>query len=164
VLRMMLGIHVVGSIPLFMVGVVIYLFFATAIGIFLGTVAAARFALHAGLFAHEHALRQQYTAREHAALACQNHAGVAIDPFRRVRAVYSLSRSRARRGVARIPCGRGRRSLVLCSSNPALPLGRNTGDVKDRPECQATYFWQKSRTSGFLRFLFVEPVLCGREV
>ena len=39
VLRMMLGIPVAGSIPLFMAGVVIYLFFATAIGIFLGTVA-----------------------------------------------------------------------------------------------------------------------------
>jgi ABC-2 type transport system permease protein len=39
VLRMILGVPVAGSIPLFMVGVVIYLFFATAIGIFLGTVA-----------------------------------------------------------------------------------------------------------------------------
>jgi ABC-2 type transport system permease protein len=39
VLRMILGIPVAGSLPLFMVGVVIYLFFATAIGIFLGTVA-----------------------------------------------------------------------------------------------------------------------------
>jgi ABC-2 type transport system permease protein len=39
VVRMMLGIPVAGSIPLFMVGVVIYLFFATVIGIFLGTVA-----------------------------------------------------------------------------------------------------------------------------
>ncbi len=39
VLRMMLGIPVAGSIPLFMMGVVIYLFFATAIGVFLGTVA-----------------------------------------------------------------------------------------------------------------------------
>ena len=37
--RMILGIPIAGSIPLFMVGVVIYLFFATAIGIFLGTVA-----------------------------------------------------------------------------------------------------------------------------
>jgi len=35
VVRLMLGIPVAGSIPLFMVGVVIYLFFATAIGIFL---------------------------------------------------------------------------------------------------------------------------------
>ena len=39
VVQTMLGIPVAGSIPLFMVGVVIYLFFATAIGIFLGTVA-----------------------------------------------------------------------------------------------------------------------------
>jgi len=39
VVRGMLGIPIAGSIPLFMVGVVIYLFFAIAIGIFLGTVA-----------------------------------------------------------------------------------------------------------------------------
>ena len=39
VLRTLLGILIAGSIPLFLVGVVIYLFFATAIGIFLGTVA-----------------------------------------------------------------------------------------------------------------------------
>ncbi len=39
VVRTILAIPIAGSIPLFMVGVVIYLFFATAIGIFLGTVA-----------------------------------------------------------------------------------------------------------------------------
>jgi ABC-2 type transport system permease protein len=39
VVRTMLGVPIAGSIPLFMVGVIIYLFFATAIGIFLGTVA-----------------------------------------------------------------------------------------------------------------------------
>ena len=39
VVRTILGIPIAGSISLFMVGVVIYLFFATAIGIFLGTVA-----------------------------------------------------------------------------------------------------------------------------
>ena len=39
VVRAMLGVPIVGSIPLFMTGVVIYLFFAAAIGIFLGTVA-----------------------------------------------------------------------------------------------------------------------------
>jgi ABC-2 type transport system permease protein len=39
VVRTILGIPIAGSIPLFVVGVVIYLFFATAIGIFLGTVA-----------------------------------------------------------------------------------------------------------------------------
>ncbi|HEY7245136.1 MAG TPA: ABC transporter permease [Xanthobacteraceae bacterium] len=39
IVRMFLGIPIAGSIPLFLVGVMIYLFFATAIGIFLGTVA-----------------------------------------------------------------------------------------------------------------------------
>ncbi|WP_419728855.1 ABC transporter permease [Lichenicola sp.] len=38
VVRTILGVPIAGSIPLFMVGVVIYLFFATSIGIFLGTV------------------------------------------------------------------------------------------------------------------------------
>jgi ABC-2 type transport system permease protein len=39
VVRRMLGIPVTGSVPLFLSGVVIYLFFATAIGIFLATIA-----------------------------------------------------------------------------------------------------------------------------
>jgi len=39
VVRLLLGINIVGSIPLFMVGVVLYLFFATAVGIFIGTIA-----------------------------------------------------------------------------------------------------------------------------
>jgi ABC-2 type transport system permease protein len=39
VIRAFLGIPIAGSVPLFMAGVLIYLFFSTAIGIFLGTVA-----------------------------------------------------------------------------------------------------------------------------
>jgi ABC-2 type transport system permease protein len=39
IIRGLLAIPIMGSIPLFMAGVLIYLFFATAIGIFLGTVA-----------------------------------------------------------------------------------------------------------------------------
>jgi ABC-2 type transport system permease protein len=39
VIRAFLGIPIAGSIPLFLVGVAVYLFFATSIGIFLGTVA-----------------------------------------------------------------------------------------------------------------------------
>lgn len=39
VVRGILGVEIAGSIPLFLVGVVAYLFFATAIGIYLGTVA-----------------------------------------------------------------------------------------------------------------------------
>ena len=39
VVHLLLGIPIAGSIPLFLVGVAIYLFFALAVGIFLGTVA-----------------------------------------------------------------------------------------------------------------------------
>ena len=39
VVRMVLGVPIAGSIPLFMLGVMIYLFFACAIGIFIGTIA-----------------------------------------------------------------------------------------------------------------------------
>ncbi len=39
VVRLLLGVPIAGSVPLFMVGVVLYLFFATAVGVFLGTVA-----------------------------------------------------------------------------------------------------------------------------
>jgi ABC-2 type transport system permease protein len=39
VVRGLLGVPIAGSIPLFLAGAVIYLFFSTSIGIFLGTVA-----------------------------------------------------------------------------------------------------------------------------
>ncbi|CCE08562.1 putative ABC transporter (permease protein) [Bradyrhizobium sp. STM 3843] len=39
VVQLVLGVPIAGSIPLFMVGVVLYLFFGTAVGLFLGTIA-----------------------------------------------------------------------------------------------------------------------------
>jgi ABC-2 type transport system permease protein len=39
IVHQLLGIPIAGSVPLFMVGVVLYLFFATAVGVFLGTIA-----------------------------------------------------------------------------------------------------------------------------
>ena len=39
VVRTLLGIPIAGSVPLFLLGVAIYLFFACAVGIFIGTVA-----------------------------------------------------------------------------------------------------------------------------
>jgi ABC-2 type transport system permease protein len=39
VVRLLLRIPIAGSVPLFMCGVMIYLFFATAVGIFLSTIA-----------------------------------------------------------------------------------------------------------------------------
>ena len=47
VVRTLLDVPIAGSLPLFLVGVVLYLFFATALGLYLGTVARsmAQFAL-----------------------------------------------------------------------------------------------------------------------
>jgi ABC-2 type transport system permease protein len=39
VVRLLLGVPIAGSIPLFMFGAILYLFFATSIGLFLGTIA-----------------------------------------------------------------------------------------------------------------------------
>jgi ABC-2 type transport system permease protein len=39
VVQAMLGVPIVGSVPLFLAGTALYLFFATALGIFLGTIA-----------------------------------------------------------------------------------------------------------------------------
>jgi ABC-2 type transport system permease protein len=39
VVRTLLGVPIAGSVPLFLAGTALYLFFATAVGIFLGTVA-----------------------------------------------------------------------------------------------------------------------------
>ena len=46
-IRTLLDVPIAGSLPLFLVGVVLYLFFATALGLYLGTVARsmAQFAL-----------------------------------------------------------------------------------------------------------------------
>jgi ABC-2 type transport system permease protein len=39
VVRQLLGVPIAGSVPLFMAGVVLYLFFATSVGVFLATIA-----------------------------------------------------------------------------------------------------------------------------
>jgi len=39
VVRLLLGVPIAGSIPLFLFGAILYLFFATSVGLFLGTVA-----------------------------------------------------------------------------------------------------------------------------
>jgi ABC-2 type transport system permease protein len=93
IIRWMLAMPIAGSIPLFMVGVVIYLFFATAIGIFLGTV--ARSMPQMGLLFM-----------------------LVYLPLRAVCTVDPLSRRWLRRGLAAIPGGgRGGRPVFrFCDS------------------------------------------------
>ena len=139
VVRMVLGVPiVVGSIPLFMLGVVIYLFFACAIGIFIGTVARSMPQL--GLLfmlvflADEHAVRQQYAAGKHAAVAGDRDAGLAVDAFRVVRAGDPLSRRRHRRGVAAVPPGGGDRRPVPRPRDMAVSLQHGAG-ARRSPIC-----------------------------
>jgi hypothetical protein len=110
VVRFMLGIPIAGSVPLFMCGVMIYLFFATAIGIFLATIARTMpqlgllFILVTG--AAQPALGNEHAAREYAAVAAHHHGSLAVDPFRVLRAGDPLPRGGFRCGLASIR-GRG---------------------------------------------------------
>ena len=147
VVRAILGIPIAGSIPLFMIGVVAYLFFAYRDRHFSrhgGALhAAARAALPAGLHADEHAFGQQHAAGKHAALARDGDAGVALDAFRAVCAVDPLSRRGHRRGLAAISSGRGDRRLVLRPRHRTLPQCHRAGDVKGS-ECRFQFISLRS--------------------
>jgi hypothetical protein len=91
----------------------------------LGTVdAATGTAVHVGLPADEYAFRKQHAAREHAVMACDRDASLAVDPFRAVCAVDPLPRRRNRSGVAAVSRGRRGRWVIFWLRNLALPLGR----------------------------------------
>src|SRR6516165_3270455 len=91
--------------------------------------AAARLAVHAGVPTDEHAVRQQYAAGKHAALARDIHGGVALDTFRLVRPIDPLSWRRDRCGLGRIPCHRLDWEPVLRPRALAVPIGHCTGNV-----------------------------------
>jgi len=169
VVRTVLGVPIAGSIPLFMLGVVIYLFFATAIGIFLGTIAldaAVGPAVYAGLSADEHALRQQNAARKHAAMAGEHRTGIALDAFRFFRASDPLSRRRLHGGLAAIRDRRtDRRGLSVARLAP-LPASLQRGLISlaeaghhlvaEKPQCDQG--WRNS----FRPILSVVPNSRGR--
>jgi ABC-2 type transport system permease protein len=132
VVRMLLGVPIAGSIPLFMIGVMIYLFFATAIGIFLGTVARSMPQL--GLlfmlvYLPMNMLSGSNTPLESMPpwLATAN-AGVAINSFRIFCAGDPLSRRRNGRGLAGIRDRRADRRPVFRTRHPAFPVRSCAGE------------------------------------
>ena len=135
VVRGLLGVPIAGSVPLFMCGVVDLPVLRHRDRHFPGTIARSMPQLgllyHAGLSADEHALRQQYAARKHAAMAGGNHAGVALDAFRLVRPGDPVSRRRVRRGLAAIPRRGGGRRPVSGAGLAPLPQSRQRG--RERP-------------------------------
>jgi len=102
----LLGVPIAGSIPLFLVGTAVYLFFCHRDRHLSRddrpVDASAWPALFAGLSANEHALRQQHAARKHAGMASNHHAGIALDAFRVARTSDPLSRRRLHGGLATI--------------------------------------------------------------
>ena len=133
VVRTLLKIPIAGSIPLFMFGTVLYLFFATAIGLFLGTVARSMPQL--GLLYMLVAVPMNILSGnatpsgKHAALACDDHAGRPLDPFRFVRPGHPVSRRGAGCGVAPIPGGRWHRRPVFDTVAGSIPLRAEFGLV-----------------------------------
>ncbi len=136
VVRTLLGVPIAGSIPLFLLGVAVYLFFACAIGIFIGTVARSMpqlgllymlVYLPMNLF-----IRQQYAAGKHAAVAGDRDAGFAVDAFRVVRAVDPLSRRRLRGGLAAVSLCRRRRRFILHARYPEVSVDRRRADDVER--------------------------------
>jgi hypothetical protein len=94
--------------------------------------AATRVAVHAGLFAHEHAFRRQYAAGEHAVLAGDHHASLTINAFCFVRAVHPVSRCRHQRGLATVPDGGTHRRTFLRPRDLAFPHRGRSDDLTSR--------------------------------
>ena len=143
-----------------MVGVVIYLFFATAIGIFLGTVARSMpqlGLLYMLVYLPMNMLSGGNTPLESMPLWLARFMQViALDTLRRLRAVDSLSWRRTGGGVAAISrCCRDRRP-VLRPRHPALPLRCRPGSLEDaaHANCQAVRFchaWRSRPASKFAK-------------
>jgi hypothetical protein len=137
IVRGLLGIPIAASILLFLFGVAAYLFFATAIGIFLGNVARSMPQL--GLLyllvylLLGDAFRQQYATREHAAVAGNAGAGIADGTFCIVRAGDPLSRRWVRCSLAAV---RDRRTDWRTVPRPrAVAFPQSHGQCGDMNMC-----------------------------
>jgi ABC-2 type transport system permease protein len=131
VVRGILGVVIAGSVPLFLAGVVMYLFFATAVGIFLGTIARSMPQL--GLLMIMIAMPMDMLSGAHTPLESMpayRHAGLAVDPFRLVRPGDPVSRRGARHRVAAISGRVADRRFVPGPRRYPLPPHHGADDVK----------------------------------
>ena len=121
---MVLKVPFAGSVPLWFFGVVLYLFFATALGIFLGTISRsmAQFALLIILviFVLHAALGRQHAGREPAPVAAVPHLPPAVAALRQLLAGHHLPRRRPRRGLAPVPDGERRSASAFFVYSLAL--------------------------------------------
>ena len=137
VVRLILHIPVQGSVPLFIGGVMIYLFFSTSVGIFLGPCrpfhAAAWPALHPRRRAYDAALGRQYPPREHASPVAVHHAGLAGDAFRGICQVDPAAWRGRRRGLAAVPCRIRNGAVVSCAFAAPFPTYHSSKPCLMRP-------------------------------
>ena len=113
-----------GSVVLWFVGVVLYLFFATALGLYLGTISRsmAQFALdHSGGSGADASFGGKYARREPTAMVTISHLFVAGAAFCQLFAGDYLSGGRNERGLASIPDGERDRAWLLRLQSVALP-------------------------------------------
>ncbi len=125
IVRLALSVPFAGSVTLWLAGVVLYLFFATALGIFLGTISRsmAQFALLIVLVIVVLMLLSggSTPVESQPPMAAVRHVSLARAPFRGLLADHHLSRGRIRRGLASLPDGRCRRSRILRLQPGTLP-------------------------------------------
>lgn len=118
VARQLLKIPIIGSVPLFTGGVAIYLFFATAVGIFpcdhRSLNAAAWLAVYSCCDADEHPVWQHDATRIHAGGPENRHDGFAFNAFRPVCPIDPVSGRRSFNRVATVSlhCA-GRRNVSV---------------------------------------------------
>jgi hypothetical protein len=103
VVQMVLKVPFAGSVTLWFLGVVLYLFFATALGIFLGTI--SRSMAHPGDHGPDAAFGRQHAGGEPAEVAPVPDVPVAGPSLRQLLAGDHLPRGRPESGLAPVPDG-----------------------------------------------------------
>ena len=125
VVRTILAVPIAGSPALFLVGVVLYLFFGTALGIFLGTITTVHGPVRALDHPADHrapvVVGRKYADREPARVDAAAHAGPSFAALRRVLAGHHLPRCRPGDGLATVPGGYRHWTRALCLQSEAVP-------------------------------------------
>ena len=125
VIRTLLDVPIAGSLPLFLVGVVLYLFFATALGLYLGTVARsmAQFALLIILVVIVLQLLSggSTPVESQPALDAAANAAPPLASLRRLLAGHHLPRRRIRDRLAPVLDRRRHRPRLLRLQPPPIP-------------------------------------------
>jgi hypothetical protein len=80
--------------------------------------------------ANDRVIRQQHPARKYAMVACNHHAGIALDTFRLIRTGDPLSRRRFRCGLAAFSRGRCHRRALFRHRAFPIPTSCDAGLIR----------------------------------